>query len=1265
VIETLLANTTLLIAVSALFALLNRSRLLRQPWLHTAVVGLLFGGGAFAVMQAPIRLGDGMIFDARAVILTVAPVFGGPVAGVIAGAIAASGRLWIGGAGAAVGVLSIVIAVAAGTAYRLRIRRPLTEIPGWHFLALGIGVHAVTAFAFLLLPGDNAWRIFSEIGPVMTLVNGPGIWLLGFIMQVFESHRRQVLSISEERALLQVNLDRLGTVIESFPGAISVFSADQRLVVANDACYRMFGYPRDRFPTGAAMADMLRFAAENGAFGEVDVDRFVRGQIELARTAQSFSAERARADGTVIEERMQALATGGCLFMHQDITQRRRHEAGLQMRNAQLQAIREIESAFIRGGDKKQVFDSMLAVIQDLTGSEFGFVGEVLHDPDGNPYLKAWAISNIAWNPAMDELYRERLSRGLEFRRLDGLFGSIVTTGQPVISNDAVADPRAGGIPRGHPPLKAFLGMPIYSGDRLVGVAGVANRPGGYDSSLIDLLQPLAHACGMVISALTERAEREQAEAARKESATRLELAVQAGNIGIWIWEIETGRMYFSPEWKRQLGYEEHEIGDSQDEWISRLHPEDADATLAKLRRFLDAPWPDYTVEFRLRHKDGSYRWIISQGALLHGADGRPVRMMGTHVDVTGYKEAQQALTREASRRQLLFDNAPDGMCVLDADLTVIEANQSFARMLGLEMEELLGLGPWDWDVNWTTLEQLKTAFPDPPVTPITFFTRMRRKDGSIFDAEVTSVSADWAGRGAIFNVCRDVTDRVRADARLRELSTAVEQSPASIMITDTEGLIKYVNPRYEQVTGYRSEEVIGKVPRILRPGVLPAEELAGLKATIEAGGVWRGEYESVRRNGETFWETGSVSAIRTPDGRITNYILIHEDITRSKAIEAQLRQSQKMEAIGQLTAGMAHDFNNLLAIMVGNLELAVEATADRAVLDKVETALRAAQRGAALTRQLLAFGRRAPLMPQATELDVLVGELEPLLRRTLGEGIEVVTRLDRGVGPVMIDRNQMENAILNLAINARDAMPRGGTLTIEARAVTLEDMDDENIEPGAYAMVAVSDNGTGMTPDVLAHAFEPFFTTKAVGKGSGLGLSMVYGFVKQSGGYARILSEPEQGTSVRLYFPLSARTDSAARANGTETPAAGPAAGRGRILVLENDGDVRETISSQLRSLGYDVVTEQSGSTAIRRFEDGERIDLLLSDVMLGGAESGPEVVAEIRKRRPEIKVIYMSGYPRRAVVDRHGVADDVALLQKPIRRTDLACAIRKELGQ
>jgi PAS domain S-box-containing protein len=1135
-VETLLANTTLLIAVGAVYALLNRSRL-GPPWLRSAMLGLLFGCGAFAVMQASIRLGDGIIFDARGVILGLAPVFGGPIAGVLAGAIAAGGRLWIGGAGAVMGVLAIVIAVGGGMAYRAWVRGEITQLPSWHFLALGLVIHVVTALCFpLLLPAEPGWAAFSQVGPAMVVVDTPATWLLAFIMQVFEAHRRQAQAIADERSLLQ-------------------------------------------------------------------------------------------------------------------------------LRNAQLQGIRDIESAYIAGAAKQQIYDPMLAVILDLTDSEYGFVGELLRDPDGTPYLKVWSITNIAWNPAMQQIYEDSIGRGIEFRRLDTLFGAVLTSGKPVIANDPAADPRRGGLPAGHPALNKFLGLPIYSGDRLVGMMGVGNRAGGYDEAQVEMLQPLTHACGLVIAGLAERAAGDQAKAAMQESAARLELAVTAGNIGIWIWELATDRMYFSPEWKRQLGHEDHEIGDSHEEWTSRLHPEDAPETLATTERFIADPWPGFTVEFRLRHKDGSYRWILAQASLTHGVDGKPVRMMGTHVDITGHKEAERELTREASRRQLLFEKAPDGIFLLNSDIAVVEANQSFAHMLGLELEDVIGLSPWDWDVNYTSRGSILAAFPEPPRAPTTFMTRMRRRDGTVFDAEVNSVVVDWAGEGSVFNVCRDVTERMRAEDRLRELSTAVEQSPASIVITDTDGLIKYVNPRYEQITGYRAAEVLGKVPNVLRPGVLPEAELDALRAAIAAGGEWRGEFQSVRKDGESYWELGSVSAIRAPDGRVTNYILIREDISRSKAIEAQLRQAQKMEAIGQLTAGMAHDFNNLLAIMVGNLELAVEATGDQVVHDKVATALRAAQRGAALTRQLLAFGRRAPLQPQATDLNTLVAELEPLLRRTLGAGIEVEARQAPSVDPVMIDRNQMENAILNLAINARDAMPRGGKLTIETGEIALDGGEAGDVAPGRYAMIAVSDNGVGMAPDVLAHAFEPFFTTKSVGKGSGLGLSMVYGFVKQSGGHARIYSEPGRGTSVKVYFPISGGAIGAL-ADPDDREARIAAVGRERILVLENDDDVRETVGSQLVSLGYSVVTRDTGTGAIGLIDRGERVDLLLSDVVLGGADSGPDIAEQIRLRRPEIKVIFMSGYTERAAINGHGVAAGDRVLQKPVTRVDLAHAIRKELG-
>jgi signal transduction histidine kinase/ActR/RegA family two-component response regulator len=396
------------------------------------------------------------------------------------------------------------------------------------------------------------------------------------------------------------------------------------------------------------------------------------------------------------------------------------------------------------------------------------------------------------------------------------------------------------------------------------------------------------------------------------------------------------------------------------------------------------------------------------------------------------------------------------------------------------------------------------------------------------------------------------------------------------------------------------------------------------------------------------------------PDGSV---FITRTDITAEKLREAELVQAQKMEVIGQLTGGVAHDFNNLLAVIQGNLELLSEHAKDDAQVNRfVAPALRAAHRGAELTQRLLAFSRRQMLRPEIIDLNVLVADTSELLRRTLGAAIEIETKLAPDLWLALVDANQLESALLNLGVNARDAMPEGGRLTIAAHNVELSAADladSDSAAPGPYVALVVSDTGRGMAPDVLKRAYEPFFTTKSAG--SGLGLSMVYGFINQSGGHIHIDSTPGRGTVVSLYLPRALGT-AADFPLATDRRAAPE--GRGEsILVVEDDGEVRELVVSQLAELGYRVHHVDRAAAALDRLAKGDNIALLLTDIVLPGGMSGIGLVGAVRERYPALRVLCMSGYAQDTLGARDAAKLGITVLNKPFRRADLARAVRAAL--
>jgi len=420
-----------------------------------------------------------------------------------------------------------------------------------------------------------------------------------------------------------------------------------------------------------------------------------------------------------------------------------------------------------------------------------------------------------------------------------------------------------------------------------------------------------------------------------------------------------------------------------------------------------------------------------------------------------------------------------------------------------------------------------------------------------------------------------------------------------------------------------------------------------------------------VRKDGSEFPAEASIMKYEVMGEKI--FTVLARDVSERLLAEEKLRRSQRMETVGHLTGGVAHDFNNLLTVLVGNLDLLEDHVGRDTDAERLRAnAMKAAERGADLTQRLLAFSRKQVLNPKAVDINALLAGSVEITRRTLGEDIDILVNEGAGLWKAVVDAGQLENALLNLTLNARDAMPQGGLLTIETRNIDLDEEyagEREEVSPGAYVMIAVTDDGTGMPPEVVEHAFEPFFTTKDVGKGSGLGLSMIFGFAKQSGGHLAIYSEVGEGTTVKLFLPKAAEGEKAAapvRRRGPSIPG-----GDETILVVEDDEDVRAIVVAGLRSLGYTVHEAGYGQEALAVLDDAERFDLLLTDVVLPGDMHGRDVAREITRLMPGIKVLYMSGYAENSILHQGRLDPGVRLLMKPYRQETLAHAVREALDE
>ncbi len=635
-------------------------------------------------------------------------------------------------------------------------------------------------------------------------------------------------------------------------------------------------------------------------------------------------------------------------------------------------------------------------------------------------------------------------------------------------------------------------------------------------------------------------------------------------------------------------------------------------------------------------------------------------------------RRAQSELEVVRARYFDLYDLAPVGYITVSSQGLILEANLAAAKMLGTTRGALKGkpihqrILKEDQDSFYLERKRLLETDNLQRVWEL----RMVREGGESFWVRLeASTEREPDGTQALRVVMSDINDRKRANDELRKLSRAVEQSPTVIVITDRAGNIEYANPQFERVTGYTRAEAVGRNPRILKSGSMPAETYADLWNVISKGGEWHGELCNRRKNGELFWESAAISGLKNDAGEVTHYVAVKTDITgrrRAEAeraeLEAQLQQAQRMESVGRLAGGVAHDFNNMLGVILAHAELAMEAVDPKAqVHDDLEEIRKAATRSADLTRQLLAFARRQTVAPRVFDLNETVASMLKMLRRLIGENIELQWVPGAELWPVRLDPSQLDQILANLCVNAGDAIGTVGQVTIASENVTLDRhycAARPGLEPGEYVQIVVSDDGSGMDAETLAHVFEPFFTTKEIGKGTGLGLATVYGIVKQNQGFISVASKLGKGSTITICLPrhvgsadLLDRSNTSHSVRGHET-----------ILLVEDEPAVLRVTKRMLEGLGYHVLAAGTPSEAMLWASEKRDIHLVLTDVLMPKM-NGRDLVKNLLTVLPNLKPVFMSGYTADVIALHGTLGDGVDFIQKPFSRRDLAAKIREVL--
>lgn len=732
---------------------------------------------------------------------------------------------------------------------------------------------------------------------------------------------------------------------------------------------------------------------------------------------------------------------------------------------------------------------------------------------------------------------------------------------------------------------------------------------------------------------------------------------------------------YVNPSYSRFFARPAEELVGQR--FFSLIPAEDRAWLEETLRRDLRPDMVPLTVEHRVVAGDGSIRWLRWTNSAVRDDTGRFLEYQAIGHDITRQKRAEL----ELSRNHEMYRRAISAAAAVPYQMTLPERRYLF---LGEGIQSLIGFDPEGLTpaalealVEETVLLGEGSGLPAAEVRrrleqgQLDHWRadyRVRTRSGEVRWLSDSAVPTwDEAGRvTGVLGILQDITERRKMAEEHTLLATAVAQVDEVIFVTDPQGTILYANPALERVTGYTRAELFGQTPRLFKSGRHPDGFYQHLWETITRGVPWKGRVVNRRKDGRLFEAELSISPVRDAAGRILRYVAVGRDITQQAALEERLRESQKLEAIGRLAAGVAHEFNNLLTIIQGNALLIHRETLPSEDAHCVDQIIHACHRAAEVTRSLLVYSRRQPLCMEAVDLNELVQRTARMLDRLLGEQIRLRLSLAPNLPGLKGDAGLLEQLLLNLAINARDAMPNGGELTLETQTLRLDEQQARlrpEARAGLYVCLTVRDTGTGIAPEHLPHIFEPFFTTKEVGKGTGLGLASVYGIVQQHGGWIDVDTELGRGTVFRVCFPVLEAVSPVSR---SELEAGAMPQGQEGILVVEDEVSLRGLTENLLRRCGYRVWTAGDAGEARAVWQDhGQEIHLLLTDVVLPGSVSGLELARELLREKPGLKVIYTSGYFEAQFPTSQELVEGENFLPKPYRPRQLAEMIRALLDR
>lgn len=860
-------------------------------------------------------------------------------------------------------------------------------------------------------------------------------------------------------------------------------------------------------------------------------------------------------------------------------------------------------------------------------------------------------------------------------------------------AGEAIGKPISFLLPPGYEDEAPKLLAKIRSGEPVRHYETMRRRKDGRNIHVSITISPVKNPEGLIVGASSiarEITERKRAEELLRESEERYRLAMEATSDGVWDWDLVTDNVYYSPAYFRMLGYEPEQFQGKANTWLDLIHPEDRERALSANKACIRNESQSFSVEFRMRSRDGSWHWILGRGkAVRRDANGLALQMIGTHVDVTERKRAEEAVRESRERLSQILDFLPDPTFAIDLEGKVIVWNKAYEQMTGVKAEDILGKGDYEYALPFYGYRRpvLIDAALEQGIAPLGNYSSVRRDEDILLadadapvrggDIRVLSCKArplyDSTGKviGALESI-RDVTEIRKTQDMLRDSEkryrSVVENMQDVFYRSDKDNIITMISPSAAKILGIPCDEITGR--KVESFWMYPSEREKMMERLQRDGFVRDYEITLRKMDGSPVIVSDTSSLIKDEQGQILGIEGLLRDITERKRseeerqkLQAQLNQAQKLESVGRLAGGVAHDFNNMLGLILGHAELALKKVDQSHTFFANLTEIRkAALRSADLTRQLLAFASRQTISPKVLDLNETVEGMLKMLRRLIGEDIDIAWLPAADPWPVKVDPGQIDQILANLCVNARDAISGVGKVTIETGTAFFDEeycAQHSGFVPGEFVMLAVSDDGCGMDKQTLGNIFEPFFTTKPFGEGTGLGLATVYGIVKQNNGFINVYSEPGRGTTFKIYIPRAEKQKTRKipvhlerELRGNET-----------VLLVEDEEPMLDLGTTILQEHGYEVLATQSPAEAMaiaRRH--GGPIHLLITDVVMPEM-NGKELRDRLAEVKPGLKNIFMSGYTAN-IIAHHGIlGEGIDFLQKPFSMQTLLEKVRDVL--